>query len=192
MVNDNKEILFFESKEAFEQWLELNYNKQEGIWLKFAKKSSGINSVYYSDALDVALCYGWIDGQAKPFDEKYYLQKFTPRRSKSIWSKRNIQNVERLVKEGRMKPSGHQQIEAAKADGRWEAAYDSQANMVIPEDFIEELKKDTKASAFFESLNKTNKFSIAFRLQTAKKTETREKRMREILGMMARGEKFHN
>lgn len=184
-------VICFEEPADWEAWLGQNYSESNGVWLKFHKKASGLKSVNYDQALDVALCYGWIDGQAKKFDENSYLQKFTPRRLKSIWSKRNIEHVARLEKAGRMQPSGQRAVELAKADGRWEAAYDSPANTNVPEDFLDELKKSSEAFAFFESLNKANKYAIAWRLQTAKRPETREKRMQVILEMMRRGEKFH-
>ena len=155
------------------------------------KKATGKPSVNYGAALDEALCYGWIDGQKNKYDNESYLQKFTPRRPRSIWSKRNIEHIERLEKEGKMRSAGRKAVEAAKSDGRWERAYDSPKNMEVPEDFIAELSKNKKALAFFESLNKTNRFAIAWRLQTAKKPETRERRKKVMLEMMERGEKFH-
>jgi uncharacterized protein YdeI (YjbR/CyaY-like superfamily) len=139
----------------------------------------------------VALCYGWIDGQKKAYDEQAWLQKFCPRGAKSIWSKVNTGHVERLINEGRMRPAGLKTVEKAKADGSWEKAYDSPGKLTIPEDFLKELSKNKKAEAFFMGLNKTNLFSIGFRLQTAKKQETREKRMKEIIEMLEKGEKFH-
>ena len=162
-----------------------------GIWLRFYKKGSGIVSLNYAAALDEALCFGWIDGQSKSLDENSYLQKFTPRRARSIWSKRNIEHVARLIEEGKMNPSGLKEAEAAKTDGRWQKAYDSPANMEIPEDFLRELSKDKKAFAFYKTLNKANTYAIVWRLQTAKKPDTREKRMKAILEMLSRGEKFH-
>jgi uncharacterized protein YdeI (YjbR/CyaY-like superfamily) len=184
-------LLFFESQEEWRTWLEQNHNVANGVWLRFYKKGTGIVSLNYPGALDEALCYGWIDGQSKTFDEKSYLQKFTPRRVKSIWSKRNIEHIGRLIKEGKMKASGLKEAETAKADGRWERAYDSPGNLSIPEDFLLELSKDKNALAYFESLNKANTYAITWRLQTAKKPETREKRMKIILDMLSRGEKFH-
>lgn len=184
-------VICFEEPAEWEAWLERNHSASNGVWLKFHKKASGLKSVNYDQALDVALCYGWIDGQLKKFDENSYLQKFTPRRPKSIWSKRNIEHTGRLEKEGRMKPSGRLAVEQAKADGRWELAYDSPAQMSFPEDFIAELTKNKKAFEFFESLNKANKYAIVWRLQTAKRPETRAKRMQTILEMLNRGERFH-
>lgn len=148
-------------------------------------------SVTPAEALDVALCYGWIDGQRDKFDESYYLNKYTPRRPRSLWSKRNREIVEGLDKENRMKAAGIKEVEAAKADGRWEKAYDSPANMKVPGDFLKALSTNKKAEAFFKTLNKTNQYAIAWRLQTAKKPETRERRMKKILEMMENGEKFH-
>lgn len=192
MTNSNDTpILAFKTPETFETWLEANHNDSTGIWLKIFKKDSGEKTVSYAEALDVALCYGWIDGQKKAFDEQAWLQKFCPRRAKSVWSKINIGHVDRLSKEGRMRPAGLKAIEKAKADGTWEKAYDSQSNMTIPEDFLQELSKNKAAEAFFKGLNKTNLFAIGFRLQTAKKPETREKRMKEIIEKLGRGEKFH-
>jgi len=185
------EIISFASAAEWEQWLEQNHSAAKGIWLQFNKKGSGVSSVYYDEALDVALCYGWIDGQLKKYDELSYIQRFTPRRPRSLWSKRNIEHISRLIKEGRMKPAGLKEAEAAKADGRWQAAYDSQGAMTLPDDFRKELTKDKKAFAFYESLNKANQYAIAWRLQTAKRPETLEKRKQEILQMLAREEKFH-
>jgi len=162
-----------------------------GIWLQFYKKNSGVASVTYAEALDVALCYGWIDAQLKSIDELCYKQHFTPRRPRSIWSKRNIEHIARLTSEGRMKPAGTKQVEAAKADGRWEQAYDSPGNMKLPDEFLSELSKHNKAYAFYESLGKANKYAICWRIQTAKRPETREKRMKEILEMLGKEEKFH-
>jgi uncharacterized protein YdeI (YjbR/CyaY-like superfamily) len=185
------QIVSFNSPTDFDNWLELNRINTKGIWVRFFRKNSGITSITYDEALDVALCYGWIDGQVKKHDENSYLQKFTPRRPKSMWSKRNVDHITRLETEGRMKPSGMIEVEKAKKDGRWERAYDSPGKMVVPVDFIELLSKNKKAFDFFESLNKTNKYSIGWRLQTAKNPETREKRIMEIINMMNKGEKFH-
>jgi len=179
----------FKTAISFEAWLKKNHDKSTGIWLKIYKKGSGIKTINYAEALDVALCYGWIDGQKKSFDEQSWLQKFCPRGPKSIWSKVNIGHVERLILESRMQTAGLKAVEKAKADGRWENAYDSPRNMTLPEDFLLELSKNKKADAFFKSLNKTNLFSIGFRLQTAKKQATKEKRIKEIIEKLERGEK---
>ena len=185
------EILTFKSPSAFRNWLEKNHAATEGIWLRVFKKDSREQSITYGEALDQALCYGWIDGQKKAHDEHSWLQKFTPRRPKSGWSKMNTRHAERLIESEKMAPAGLKEVEAAKRDGRWKAAYDSFGNATLPIDFLKELAKDNKAKAFFETLNKTNLYSIAYRLQTAKKPETREKRMKAIIEMLARGEKFH-
>lgn len=184
-------ILVFQSTELFERWLSDNHNSSSGILLRMYKKASGKPTVTYQEALRVALCYGWIDAVSNKYDDESYIQRFTPRRARSMWSKRNIGIVETLIAEGRMKPAGTKEIERAKADGRWDQAYDSPKNMKVPDDFIEELKKDSKAYEFFQSLNKTNTYAIGWRLQTAKKPETRERRKQELLEMMAKGEKIH-
>ncbi len=190
---DKKEqpVISFSSSDEWAAWLEQYHESSGGIWLKFHKKGSGLATVTYNEALDVALCYGWIDGQLKTFDENSYLQKFTPRRPVGTWSKRNIGHVVRLEQEGRMRPPGLKAVEAAKADGRWAAAYDSPGNMSPPGDLLAELNKDSETLAFFESLNKTNKYSIAWRLQTAKTPKLREQRMKSIIAMLERREKFH-
>ena len=158
---------------------------------KYKKKNSGYPTVTYKEAVDEALCFGWIDGQSQSLDELAYLQRFTPRRAKSIWSKINTEHVARLVKEGKMDPAGLAQVEAAKKDGRWQKAYSSPANMKIPDDFLKELEKQPKAKAFFKTLSKTNLYAIGYRLETAKKPETRERRMKIILEMLNNEEKFH-
>ncbi|MGN6369903.1 MAG: YdeI/OmpD-associated family protein [Phycisphaerae bacterium] len=171
--------------------MEREHERCPGVWVRFFKKVSAKETVRYAEALDVALCFGWIDGQVKPLDAESYLQKFTPRRARSTWSKRNVTHVERLIRDGLMRPAGLAAVEAAKKDGRWEAAYDSPRNMQVPADFLARLRKEKKAYAFFESLTRANVYAIAYRLQTAKKAETRERRMVAILEMMRRGEKFH-
>ena len=184
-------VIPLQSQEEWEEWLAGNHTTANGVWLQFFKKASGKKTITHAEALDEALCYGWIDGQSKSYDDESWLQKFTPRRARSVWSKVNIQNVERLIQAGKMKPAGLQPIEAAKLDGRWERAYDSPSNATVPDDFLQELEKDNKAKAFFDTLNKANTYAIIYRLQTAKKPETRERRMRAILEMLSKGEKFH-
>ncbi len=181
----------FKTAKDWRTWLGKNQDLQEGIWLQVFKVDSGIESIKITEALEEALCYGWIDGQRKSYDEQSYLQKYTPRRPQSIWSKRNIGIVETLIKEGKMMPRGFAEIEKAKADGRWARAYDSHTTMQDAEDLMQELAKNTTAMDFYESLNKRNKFAINFRLQTAKKPETRDKRMKEILTMLKEGRMFH-
>jgi uncharacterized protein YdeI (YjbR/CyaY-like superfamily) len=184
-------ILGFKSSAAFRRWLEKNHAESDGVWVRFFKKASREKSMTRTEALDQALCYGWIDGQAKPYDELSWLQKFTPRRPRSGWSKINTQHVERLTKAGVMAPAGLAAVEAAKADGRWKDAYDSPRNARPPADFLKALAKNKKAEAFFKTLNKANVYAIVYRLQTAKKPETRQKRMELILAMMTEGRRFH-
>lgn len=186
-----RKILSLQTQQAWERWLFRNSAKSNGIQIRFFKKASGVRSITYLEALDEALCYGWIDGRADSFDEDSWIQLFTPRRKRSIWSKRNIEKVARLTRAGKMKPSGLEQVKSAKDDGRWKAAYDSPSKATIPDDFLKALSKNKKARKFFESLNKANLYSIAWRLQTAKKPETRERRMKLILDMMRKQEKFH-
>lgn len=181
----------FKTAAAWERWLAENSEASNGIWLKLYKKGSCIESVTYDEALDEALCYGWIDGQLKPCDEESYLRKFTPRRRGSLWSKRNIGHVERLTAAGKMKSPGMKEVQEALTDGRWSNAYDPQSGMVIPADFLHELSKNKRAESFFATLSKANTYSIGWRLQTAQKVATREKRLKAILGMLERGEKFH-
>lgn len=183
--------LTFVSQAKLFAWYAKNHDTSPGIWLKVAKKDSGIPSVTIVEALDVALCYGWIDGQRMPFDDKYYLQKYTPRRPKSIWSKINVEKVERLIKSGEMQPAGLKAIEAAKADGRWANAYDGQKNMTVPEDFQSALNKNKKAKAFFETLNRVNQFAILFRIHNVKKAETRTRKIKQFIEMLEKGEKIY-
>lgn len=181
-------VLSFESKKKFADWLAKNHDKSAGLWLKIAKKATGISTVTYAEALDVALCYGWIDGQKNSFDEQYFLQKFTPRRPKSIWSRINVGHVERLIASGEMKPSGLRAVEAAKQDGRWEAAYSSQKAIEVPADFQSALDKNKKAKVFFEGLTSSRRYAFLFRIETAKKAETRQKRIQQFVEMLAKGE----
>lgn len=184
-------LLPFSSQKKWRSWLSKNFDKVDGIWMLLYKKDSGVKSITYDEALEEALCFGWIDGLRKKYDEKSYIQKFTPRRKRSIWSKRNRVKVEKLIKEGKMHNAGLAEVKKAKNDGRWDKAYDSHTTMKIPDDFVKELSKYPEALAFFKTLNKTNLYSIGFRLQTAKKPETRQKRMQLIIDMMKQGKKFH-
>jgi len=185
-------IKSFSSSKKWKEWLALNYvTFNNGIWLRIFKKDSGEKTITYDEALDEALCFGWIDGQKKTYDEKSWLQKFTPRRSKSIWSKRNKARVVLLIEEKRMQPPGLEEIETAKKDGRWDKAYDSPSQMEIPSDFLAILEKDQQVYEFYKTLNKANIYAIAWRLQTAKTLETREKRMKVLLEMMKNRQKLH-
>ena len=181
----------FRSSEELRAWLAKEHARATNLFLRIYKKDSGVVSVTYAEALDQALCFGWIDGQKLPLDAISWVQKFTPRRSKSGWSKRNIVHVDRLIQVGQMTPAGLKEVEAAKADGRWAAAYDSPANATVPPEFMKKLARNTKAKQFYATLNRTNLYSIAYRLQTAKRPETKIKRMKLIIEMLARGEKFH-
>ena len=184
-------VAAFKSLQAFRVWLSKNHARSPGIWLRIFKKGSGAKTISYAEALDQALCFGWIDGQKKTYDSGSWLQKFTPRRPRSGWSKKNTGHAERLIKSGEMTSSGLTEISAAKADGRWKAAYVSFGEAAAPADFLKELAKNKKAGAFFKTLTKTNLYSIVYRLQTAKKPETRKKRMEAIIKMLERGETFH-
>jgi uncharacterized protein YdeI (YjbR/CyaY-like superfamily) len=184
-------VLLFHRPTEWQEWLAENHDKPAAVWIKFAKKNTDAVSISYDEALEIALCYGWIDGLINKYDEKYYLTRFSPRKIQSVWSKTNRQTVEKLIADGKMQPSGLAAIEAAKANGRWDTAYDSSKEMKIPEDFLMELAKDKKAEKFFNSLNRANTYAIGWRLQTAHKPEARAKRMEKILEMMKKGEKFH-
>lgn len=184
-------IKSFSSTQKWHAWLLINHASPQGIWLRIYKKDSNKKTVTYAEALDEALCFGWIDGLKKSYDDESWIQKFTPRRAKSMWSARNKEHIARLIKEKRMQSSGLKEVEAAKKDGRWDAAYDSPKNMEVPDDFLKELKKSKKAYEFFKTLNKANTFAIAWRLQTAKKPETREKRMKVLLEMMKDYKRIH-
>jgi uncharacterized protein YdeI (YjbR/CyaY-like superfamily) len=186
------EIVAFPSAKQWERWLAKTHSSSSGVWLRLFKKESGVATVTHAEALAVAICYGWIDGQIKKCDEVSWLRKFTPRRPKSVWSKRNRELVEQLTAAGKMRPAGLKEVKAAQADGRWDRAYDSPSKMEMPGDFLRELSKNKKARAFFETLNKANTYAIAWRLQTARKAETREKRMKAIIAMLASGQAFHD
>lgn len=184
-------IIAFRNAFQWRRWLTQHHADTDGIWVQLYKKASGVASISYAEALDEALCFGWIDGQKKKNDELSYLQKFTPRRKASLWSKRNVVFVARLANAGLMTPAGLAEVARAKKDGRWSAAYDKPSEMLVPDDFLAELRKNPKAEKFFETLNKTNKYAIAWRLQTAKTQETRNRRRDRILAMLEASEKFH-
>ena len=188
---DGKPILAFASPAEWEAWLDAEHAESDGVWLKFAKKGSGVASVAYAEAVEVGLCYGWIDSQALSLDERFYLQKFTPRRARSKWSRVNRDKVAALMKQGRMKPAGLAQVEAAKKDGRWDAAYASPADVEVPEDLQRALDASPKAAEFFATLNKSNRYAIVYQLQDAKKPETRTRRLEKFVGMLERGEKLY-
>lgn len=184
-------IAIFSSAKDWHDYLLKNHTNQEGVRIRFVKKGNSEPCVSRKDSLEIALMFGWIDGKAETIDDKYWLLKYTPRRPKSMWSKINCVTAERLIREKKMQPSGLLQVELAKKDGRWDNAYDSPMNMTVPDDFLEQLSKNKKAFIFFETLNKTNKYHIAFQLQTAKKPETRMRRMESILDKLSKEEKFY-
>ena len=184
-------VLLFATPEDLGGWLDEHGESSDGIWLKFAKKGSGIQSVVYAEALDIVLCHGWIDGQAKGFDDDHYLQRFTPRRARSKWSKRNRGKAEQLITEGRMRPAGLREIDRAREDGRWDDAYDSPSTATVPEDFQRALEARPEALAFFESLGSTKRYSFLYRVSDAKRSETRAKRIAEYVEMLAQGRTLH-
>jgi len=190
-VKSDYKIIAFKDSTLWRSWLDKNHDKADGVWLRVYKKASATPTVSYSEALDEALCFGWIDGQKKSYDEKSFLQKFTPRRAKSMWSKRNIEHIQRLTEQGRMMPAGIAEVERAKEDGRWAAAYDTPSEMAVPSDFLFELKKHPVAEKFFRTLNKANTYAIAWRLQTAKTEETRKRRQEKIIALLDAGQKLH-
>ena len=189
-TNDQPVILFADPQ-AWASWLDEHQAESAGVWLRLAKKGAEITSISYAEALDVALCYGWIDGQKKSYDEASWLQKFTRRGAKSIWSKINRDKVEALISNGQMQPAGLAAIELAKQDGRWDAAYDSARSATVPSDFQAALDENLRAKAFFATLNRGNRYAILFRLQTAKKAETRLKRIQQFIKMLENHETVH-
>ena len=184
-------VLLFEAQSLWRDWLKQNHTQPQGVWLKHAKKSSGKASVSYLEAVEEALCYGWIDSQKQAYDEEYFLQKYTPRGAKSIWSKINVAKAEGLIESGRMQPAGLAAIEDAKKRGAWQAAYDAPSSSTIPDDFQAALDDNPAAKQFFQTLNKANTYAFCWRVQTAKKPETRRARIEKFIGMLNRGEKLH-
>ena len=181
----------FKSAKAFEAWLKKNHATSEGLWLKIAKRGSNEPSVTYPEAVEIALCWGWIDGQKKSLDDQHYLQRFTPRRARSVWSRINVNKVQALIEAGRMQAPGQAQVEAAKADGRWARAYDSARTSTVPEDLQAALEAEPAAKTFFASINASNRYAILWRIQTAARAETRARRIAQLVEMLARGETIH-
>ncbi len=181
----------FENAKAFEAWLKKNHATADCLWLKIAKRGADEPSVTYPEAVEIALCWGWIDGQKKGLDEQHFLQRFTPRRARSIWSKVNVDKVEALIAAGRMQAPGHAQIQAAKADGRWARAYDGARTATVPDDLLAALEAEPDAKALFATLNAANRYALLWRIQTAVKTETRARRIAQLVAMLARGETLH-
>jgi len=181
----------FESAAAFAAWLDEHHTSSDGIWIRFAKRASGIPTVTYKEVLPVALAYGWIDGQVKRIDEDWYRQRWTPRRARSRWSKINRAAAERMIERGEMRPAGLREVERAKADGRWDAAYDAPSTATVPKDLQAALDRDPAAAGFFARLDANNRYAILHRLQDAKKPETRARRLEKFVAMLARGETIH-
>jgi uncharacterized protein YdeI (YjbR/CyaY-like superfamily) len=188
---DDLESSSFASDAEWERWLDENHASVDGVWIKMAKKGTGIDSVRYPEVLDTALCFGWIDAKRLGLDEQYFLQRFVPRRPRSNWSRINVEKIERLTAEGRLRPAGFAEVERAKADGRWAAAYDSQRFSTVPEDLQTELNTRPKAKAFFEGLNSQNRYAILYQLEDAKRPETRARRLAKFVAMLEAGERIY-
>jgi uncharacterized protein YdeI (YjbR/CyaY-like superfamily) len=188
---DDLPILAFASPPELESWLEDHHAESEGLWLKIAKKGSGVESVNYVEALELALCFGWIDSQKRGFDERHFLQRFTPRRPRGKWSRINRDKAEALIATGAIRPAGLTEVEAAKADGRWEAAYEGQRKATVPADLRRELDRNETAREFFAKLDSANRYAIIYRLGEAKKAETRARRLAKFIAMLERGERIH-
>jgi len=189
---DELPVHLFATPRELEAWLEKNHDSCEGVWLKIAKKGAPEPSVTYAEALELALCFGWIDSQKRGFDDRHFLQRFTPRRPRGRWSKINREKAERLIASGAMRPAGMAEVEAAKADGRWEAAYEGQRTAKVPPDLQRALEANPAAAAFFDALDSANRYAIVYRLEEAKKPETRERRLAKFVAMLERGEKIHS
>lgn len=185
------DVLSLVSSRSWEAWLTDHHATSSGVWLKIVKKSSVMKGLSYEEALDAALCFGWIDGKKNAFDSDYWLQRFTPRTPRSKWSRINVERAVRLTEHGKMKTPGLTQIARAKADGRWEVAYEPQSAASIPDDLLRALDKNRKARAFFESLDSRNRYSILYRIQEAKKPETRARRIAMYVAMLNDGQKIH-
>jgi uncharacterized protein YdeI (YjbR/CyaY-like superfamily) len=181
----------FASRDAWEAWLDAHHEDSDGVWLKIAKKGSGLDSVTHPEALEIALCFGWIDGQRRALDERHFLQRFTPRRDRSRWSKINRDKATELIDAGRMRPAGLREVEAARADGRWDAAYDGQRTATVPEDLQRALDADERAGAFFATLSSQNRYAILYRVQDAKRPATRARRIERFVAMLREGRAIH-
>lgn len=187
----DRAVLSLVSPQAWEAWLTKHHSTSSEVWLKIVKKSSTMKGPSYEEALDVALCFGWIDGQKDTFDGDHWLQRFTPRTARSKWSRINVKRAVRLTKEGRMRTAGLTEVNTAKADGRWDAAYDPQSTASVPDDLRRALDKNRTARAFFESLDSRNRYAILYRIQDAKKPETRARRIKTYVAMLNEGRKIH-
>lgn len=187
-MSPDQPVLEFADQASFERWLAEQHAQSDGIWLKMAKKGAAVTTIGYQEAVEVALCYGWIDGQLKRLDDDYFVQRFTPRRARSKWSKINVGKAEALVAAGKMKPAGLAEVERAKADGRWAAAYDSPSTATVPEDLEEALRAKPKAAAAFEGLTRSQRYSILYQVQDAKRPDTRRRRIEKYVEMLERGD----
>ncbi|HVX45447.1 MAG TPA: YdeI/OmpD-associated family protein [Mycobacteriales bacterium] len=183
-------VLAFAEVSEWEAWL-AEHHSSAGIWISFAKVSSGIPSITHDQALEVALCFGWIDGQVKRTDAEHWVQRFTPRRKKSRWSQVNREKAERLIAEGRMQPPGHEQIAAAQADGRWEEAYRPPSRSTVPDDLAAAFELAPRAREFFATLDSRNRYAVLYRIEQAKRPETRARRIATFVEMLGRGETLH-
>jgi uncharacterized protein YdeI (YjbR/CyaY-like superfamily) len=190
-ADDGLPRIHFPSAAEWEQWLDDNHTVAEGVWIKIAKKDAGTESVRYPEVLESALCFGWIDGRREALDERHFLQRFTPRRPRSRWSRINREKAERLIAARRMRAAGLAEVERARADGRWEAAYEGQKSITVPDDLQRELDARPKAKAFFAALSSQNRYAILYRLQDAKKPETRGRRLAKFVAMLEAGEAIH-
>ena len=188
---ESARALTFEDQDTWFSWLRKNHDKSTGVWLRIARKGAGAKSVPYADAVEAALCFGWIDGQKKSVDDHHWLQRFTPRSARSIWSRINREKALRLIELGKMHAAGLREVERAQRDGRWDGAYDSPSGATIPADFQAVLDRTPKAKAFFATLDSRNRYAVLFRIQTARKAETRAKRIELFAEMLARHEKLH-
>jgi uncharacterized protein YdeI (YjbR/CyaY-like superfamily) len=185
-------LLVFRDQKEWALWLNEYHRTSPGIWMRIGKKGSGLESLSYVEALEAALCYGWIDGQKRAYDDASWLQRFTPRGPNSVWSRINRDKAEDLIRSGRMKPAGLDAIDRAQQNGRWDSAYDSPGRAAVPSDFQAALSRSRKAKSFFSTLNRANRYAILWRIQTAKRPETRARRIQEFIRMLERREKIHN
>lgn len=183
--------VLFDSAQAFEAWLAQRHGSADGLWLRLAKQSATEPGLRYAEAVEVALCWGWIDGQKQALDAQHFLQRFTPRRARSIWSKINVQKAQALIEAGRMQAPGLAQVEAARADGRWARAYDGARTATMPADLVAALDAEPRAKAFFATINAAKRYAVLWRVQTAVKAETRARRIAQLVAMLARGETPH-
>lgn len=190
-MGDELPVLAFASAEDWRAWLDEHHDTSPGLWLRIARKGTGVSSVTYSEALDVALCYGWIDGQKKKYDDTTWVQRFTPRGPRSRWSRINRDRAQALIDAGRMCPAGQREVDRARADGRWESAYAGQRTATVPDDLAAALADNPAAAEFFATLDSANRYSVLYRVQDAKRPETRARRIATFVAMLARGEKLH-